>query len=172
MSFTKILEYILFIALILLTLFNFYILTVGRKKKQRGEADFRKILATLENKTFEEMKRNHLDFGEKHGYINDSGQGIFLAFDQKKKMLGITILEEFYLIPYDEVLSCEVKNDTLPKDKITNIRVELETKDSRISFAFGKKVWKEKSHLGTFLLSDAKEFCAFVTSHCIPGQKG
>ena len=172
MSFTKILEYILFIALILLTLFNFYSLTIGRKKKRKGEEDFHKILANLENKTFEEMKKNHLDFGEKHGYINDSGQGIFLAFDQKKRMLGITTLEEFYLISYGEILSCEVKNDSLPKNRITNIRVELETKDSQISFVFGKKIWKGKSHLGTFLLSDAKEFCTFVTSHCTPGQNG
>jgi hypothetical protein len=171
MAFSKIIQYILFVALILLTVFNFYALTTGRKKKIKGEQTFKQILIDLENKAFSEMKKNHVVFDEKHGYLNDANQGFFLTFDSKNRKMGITLKEEFYLIAYDEVISCEVKNDPLPKGLVTNVRVELETKDDLLVFVFGTKKWKTKSHWGAFLLADAQEFCKMVTSHCLQTDK-
>jgi hypothetical protein len=172
MSFSKILQYTLFAALILLTIFNFYSLTTGRKKKIKGQELFKQILRDLENKTFSEMKKNHLTFDEKHGYITDENKGFFLAFDAKNRKMGIASLDEFFLIPYGEVVSCQVKSDPLPKGLVTNVRVELETKDDLLVFVFGSKKWKLKSHWGTFLLSDTQEFCQHVVSHCLEENKG
>ena len=172
MTFPKIIQYILFAALILLTVFNFYALTTGRKKKLKGEETFKKILRDLENKTFVEMKKNHISFDEKHGYINDANQGFFLSFDSKKRKMGIATNDEFFLLDYDEVVSCEVKSDPLAKGLVTNVRIELETKDDQLVFVFGTKEWKPKSRWGAFLLSDAQEFCNFVQSHCLGGNIG
>ncbi|AEV29792.1 hypothetical protein SpiGrapes_2005 [Sphaerochaeta pleomorpha str. Grapes] len=165
MSFSKIIQYILFVALVLLTVFNFYALTTGRKKKLKGEETFKKILRDLENRVFSEMKKNHISFDEKHGYINDTNQGFFLAFDSKNRKMGIATNDEFFLLGYDEVVSCGVKSDPLQRGLVTNVRVELETKEDLLVFVFGTKKWKTKSHWGAFLLSDAQEFCDFVNSH-------
>lgn len=162
----NLLQYILLAFLVLLTLFNLYNLTIGRKKKKQAVADFKQTLALLENKTFKEMQKRQLDFTEKHGYINDLNEGILLTFDHGKKKVGITLKDAFYLIPFDHMLSCKAGYDTLDDGKWTNITVELETKDRVITLLFGSRSWKPKSTLGTFILSDAQEFCSLVTKYC------
>ncbi|MDY0290068.1 MAG: hypothetical protein RBR15_14680 [Sphaerochaeta sp.] len=162
----NLLQYVLLAFLVLLTLFNLYTLTIGRRKKKQAVASFKQTLAELENKTFKEMRKRQLNFSEKHGYINDLNEGILLTFDHGKKKVGITLKDAFYLIPFDSVLACKALYDTLDNGKWTNITVELETKDQVITLLFGSRSWKPKSTLGTFILADAQEFCSLVTKYC------
>lgn len=158
----NLLKYILLVFLVLLTLFNLYSLTIGRKKKKQAVAKFKQTLAELENKTFKEMKKRSLHFSEKHGYINDLNEGILLTFDYEKEKIGITLKDAFYLIPFDDLLSCKESHDTQESGKWTNIRVELETKEQIITLLFGSRSWKPSSSLAKFILSDAQEFCSLV----------
>ncbi len=158
------LKYVLFVFLILLTVFNIYTLTIGKKKKKLATAAFKQTLAYLENKTFNEMKKHKLHFSEKHGYINDLNEGILLTFDYEKKMMGITLKEAFYLIPFDDILSCRERHDTLENGKWTNISVELETKEQFLTLLFGSRSWKPSSTLAKFILADAQEFCTLVNN--------
>ncbi len=167
----NLLQYVLLTFLVLLTLFNLYALTIGRKKRKQAVAQFKQTLADLENKTFKEMKKRQLFFSEKHGYINDQNAGILLTFDHKKKKVGITLKDEFYLFDFDDVLSCTAGHDTLENGKWTNIAVELETKEQIITLLFGGQHWKPKSTLAKFILDDSEEFCSFVTKYCIEGQE-
>ena len=170
MTFSKVFEYILMFALILLTLFNLYALTAGKKKKKNSVALYKQTLTTLENKAFEEMKKNKISFDEKHGYINDLNEGILLTFDNAKRMMGITLKDAFYLIPFSEVLSCTSKHDTLENGKFTQFTVEVETQDSIITLLFGSRPWREKSTFAQFILADTQEFCSLVTGHCITSK--
>jgi hypothetical protein len=129
-------------------------------------AKFKQTLAELENKTFKEMKKRQLHFSEKHGYINDLNEGILLTFDHEKRKMGITLKDAFYLIPFDDVLSCTAKHDTLDDGKWTNITVELETKEQIITLLFGSRSWKPSSNLAKFILDDSKEFSSLVNKYC------
>jgi len=162
----NLLQYVLLAFLVLLTLFNFYALTIGRKKKKQAVATFKQTLAELENKTFKEMKKRQLHFSEKHGYINDLNEGILLTFDHDKRKMGITLKDAFHLIPYDDVLSCTAKHDTLDNGKWTNITVELETEEQVITLLFGSRSWKPSSTLAKFILDDSKEFSTLVNKYC------
>ncbi len=167
----NLLQYVLLAFLVLLTLFNLYSLTIGRKKKKQAVAAFKQTLAELEGKTFKEMKKRQLFFSEKHGYINDLNEGILLTFDHEKRKVGITLKDAFYLINFDEVISCTAKHDTLDTGKWTNITVDLETKDQVITLLFGSRFWKPNSTLAKFILNDAKEFASFVNKYCKEGQE-
>lgn len=169
--FMNLLQYILLTFLVLLTLFNLYSLTIGRKRKKRAVASFKQTLADLENKTFKEMKKRNLNFSEKHGYINDLNEGILLTFDHEKKKAGITLKDAFYLIPFDDILSCTAKHDTLDNGKWTNISVELETNEQVITLLFGSRSWKPNTTLAKFILDDSKEFCSLVNKYCIEKQE-
>jgi len=160
------LQYVLLAFLVLLTLFNLYALTIGRKKKKQAVANFKQTLAELENKTFKEMKKRQLHFSEKHGYINDLNEGILLTFDHDKRKVGITLKDAFYLIPFDDVLSCAAMHDTLDNGKWTNITVELETEEQVITLLFGSRSWKPTSSLAKFILDDSKEFSTLVNKYC------
>ncbi len=160
----NVLQYILFVLLVLMTVFNIYILTIGKKKRKQAAAAFKQTLAYLENKTFDEMKKRKLHFSEKHGYINDLNEGILLTFDHEKEMMGITLKEAFYLIPFDDILSCKERHDTLENGKWTNIGVELETKEQFLTLLFGSRKWKPTSTLAKFIISDAEEFCSLVNA--------
>ena len=162
----NLLQYVLLAFLVLLTLFNLYVLTIGRKKKKQAVAKFKQTLTELENKTFKEMKKRQLHFSEKHGYINDLNEGILLTFDHEKRKMGITLKDAFYLIPFDDVLSCTAKHDTLDDGKWTNITVELETKEQIITLLFGSRSWKPSSNLAKFILDDSKEFSSLVNKYC------
>jgi hypothetical protein len=164
-------QYVLLAFLVLLTLFNLYALTFGRKKKKQAVAKFKQTLAELENKTFKEMKKRQLFFSEKHGYINDLNEGILLTFDHEKKKMGITLKDAFYLFNFAEVLGCTAKHDTLSSGKWTNISVGLETKEQVITLLFGSRNWKPKSTLAKFILDDSKEFSNLVNKYCIEGQE-
>ncbi len=164
-------QYVLLAFLVLLTLFNLYALTIGRKKKKQAVANFKQTLAELENKTFKEMKKRQLHFSEKHGYINDLNEGILLTFDHEKKKMGITLKDAFYLINFDEVLNCTAKHDTLDSGKWTNITVELETTKQVITLLFGSRSWKPTSTLAKFILDDSKELSTLVNTYCIEGQE-
>lgn len=161
-AFMNLLKYILLTLLVLLTLFNLYSLTIGRKKKKQAVANFKQILADLENKTFKEMKKRQLNFSEKRGYINDFNEGILLTFDYENEKIGITLKDKFYLIPFADILSCTENHDTLENGKWTNIRVELETKEQFITLLFGSREWRPKSTLAKFILDDTKEFCSLI----------
>ena len=167
----NLLQYVLLVFLVLLTLFNLYYLIIGRRKKKQAVAAFKQTLAELENKTFKEMKNRQLHFSEKHGYINDQNAGILLTFDHEKRKMGITLKDEFYLIPFDKVLSCTNKHDTLDNGKWTNISVELETEDQIITLLFGSRSWKPNSTLAKFILEDSEEFCTLVNTFCKEGQE-
>ena len=167
----NLLQYVLLGFLVLLTLFNLYSLTIGRKKKKQAVAKFKQTLAELENKTFKEMKKRQLFFSEKHGYINDLNEGILLTFDHEKKKVGITLKDAFYPIPFGEIIRCTAKHDTLDSGKWTNIIVELETKDQVITLLFGSRMWKPNSTLAKFILNDAKEFASFVNKYCLEDQE-
>lgn len=170
-AFMTITQYILVTLLVLLTLFNLYNLTLGRKKKSKATKDFKQTLAELEHQTYKEMKKRSLLFTEKHGYINDTGAGILLTFDHKKEIMGITLKDEFYAIPYNQVLSCTPLYDTLENKKWTNIRVELETEDLILTLQFASKPWRANSSLARFIVGDSEELCSFVTRYCIEGER-
>lgn len=163
------LQYVLLTFLVLLTMFNLYSLTIGRKKKKKAVASFKQTLAELENKTFKEMKKRNLFFSEKHGYINDLNEGILLIFDHEKKKLGITLKDAFHLFDFDEVIGCTPNHDTLDTGKWTNITVEIETKEQVLTLLFGSRAWKPNSTLAKFILDDSKEFCSLVNRYCIGG---
>ena len=165
----KLLQYVFLALLVLLTLFNLYSLTFGRKKRKKAVSNFKQTLAELENKAYKEMKKRQLFFSEKHGYINDLNEGILLTFDHEKKKVGITLKEAFYLINFDDITSCVANYDTLPNGKWTNITVNLETKEQVITLLFGSREWKPNSHLAKFILDDAKEFCTLTNKYCIEG---
>ena len=160
---------ILMVFLVLLTIFNLYSLTIGRKKKKQAVTGFKQTLAELENITFKEMKKRQLHFSEKHGYINDLGAGILLTFDHEKKKMGITLKDQFYLINFDDVLTCTSKHDVLENGKLTNITVELETNEQIITLLFGSRSWKSTSTLAKFILKDCEEFCTLVNKYCKEG---
>lgn len=163
-------QYVLLAFLVLLTLFNLYALTIGRKKKKQAVAKFKQTLAELENKTFKEMKKRQLHFSEKHGYINDLNEGILLTFDHEKKKMGITLKDAFYLFNFADVFNCTAKHDTLDSGKWTNILVELETKEQVITLLFGSRSWKPNSSLAKFILDDSKEFSNLVNKYCREDQ--
>ena len=167
MSAAHIFQYFLLILLIGITALNFYALTVGRKKKKQAHANYQQTLRLLEQRAFEKMQEHKVHFDEKQGYINDLSEGCLLTFDTKKKMVGITLKDDFYLFSYDEFISCKQTYETLENNKLANISVEIETKDSFITLIFGSKAWKAKSYLGKFLLSDSKEFCSLLESRCL-----
>ena len=168
----NLMQYVLLGFLVLLTLFNLYALTIGRKKKKQAVANFKQTLAELENKTFKEMKKRQLNFSEKHGYINDLNEGILLTFDHEKRRMGITLKDAFYLIPFDEVISCTSKHDIMDNGKWTNITVELETKKQITTLLFGSRSWKPNSTLAKFILDDSKEFSSLVNKYCIEEKEG
>jgi len=165
----KLLQYVFLALLVLLTLFNLYSLTFGRKKRKKAVSNFKQTLAELENKAYKEMKKRQLFFSEKHGYINDLNEGILLTFDHEKKKVGITLKEAFYLINFDDVLTCTSKHDVLENGKLTNITVELETNEQIITLLFGSRSWKSTSTLAKFILKDCDEFCTLVNKYCKEG---
>lgn len=167
----NLLQSVILVALVLLTLFNLYALTIGRKKKKQAVALYQKTLADLEVKTFAEMKKRQLFFSEKHGYINDLNEGILLTFDHEKKKMGITLKDAFYLIPFSDVVSCTASHTTLDNGKWIDIIVQLETEKQVITLLFGAKSWKSNSTLANFILSDTKEFCTLVTKYCIEKEE-
>lgn len=172
MSFSSILQYLLMTVLVLATVFNLYYLLVGKRKQKQSVAQFKQTLGALENKAFEQMKRNKIRFNEKHGYINDLNEGILLTFDNEKRKIGITLKEDFYLLDFSDVLSCTQHFEHTEHGKIINITVEVETEDSIISLIFGSKPWKEKSYLAKFLLSDSQEFCTIMNQHLKAEEAG
>lgn len=166
MNVTSIFQYLLLVLLAAVTVLNIYALTVGKKKKQQASVNYQQTLRNLEQRAFELMKEHKLSFDEKHGYINDIGAGILLAFDNEKKMVGITLAEDFYLFGFSDYISCKQKYETLENKKLSNISVEIDTQDSIITLVFGSKAWKPTSYLGKFLLSDTQEFCTILENHC------
>ncbi|MEA4865718.1 MAG: hypothetical protein VB088_10020 [Sphaerochaeta sp.] len=167
MTYTPILQYLLLALLAVVTIFNFYALTIGKKKRNRAKANYQQTLRSLEQKAFELMQQHKLKFDIKQGYINDLNDGILLTFDTKKRMVAVVLKDAEYLFGYDEFISCSQHYETLENNKISNITVEIETKDSIISLLFGSKAWKPKSYLGKFLLSDSKEFCTLLERYCL-----
>jgi hypothetical protein len=166
MNVSSIIQYVLLVLLVAITLLNIYALTVGKKKKQQATANYKQTLRDLELKAYDLMKEHKLSFDEKHGYINDSGSGILLTFDNEKQMAGITLSDEFYLFPFSDFVDCKQTYETLQNKKLSNISVEIETKDSIITLLFGLKAWRPNSYLGKFLLSDTQEFCTILKRQC------
>ena len=167
MTAAQLFQYLLLFLLIGFTALNFYALTVGRKKKKQAHANYKQTLRLLEQRAYEKMQEHNVHFDEKQGYMNDLSEGILLTFDTKKKMVGITLKDAFYLFAYADFVSCKQTYETVDKNKLANISVEIETKDSIITLVFGSKSWKATSYLGKFLLSDTKEFCSLLESHCL-----
>ena len=170
MTFTTILQYLLLALLAVVTLFNFYSLTVGKKKRNQAKINYQQTLSALERKAFELMKQKNLKFDVKQGYINDLNDGILLTFDTTHKTVAVVLKDAEYLFGYDEFISSTQHYETLENNRITNITVEIETKDSIISLLFGSKAWKPNSYLGKFLISDSREFCTLLERYCL--EKG
>ncbi|HCU30050.1 MAG TPA: hypothetical protein DIC57_05310 [Sphaerochaeta sp.] len=170
MTFTTILQYLLLALLAVVTLFNFYSLTVGKKKRNQAKINYQQTLSALERKAFELMKQKNLKFDVKQGYINDLNDGILLTFDTTHKTVAVVLKDAEYLFGYDEFISCTQHYETLENNKISTITVEIETKDSIISLLFGSKAWKPNSYLGKFLISDSREFCTLLERYCL--EKG
>lgn len=166
MTFTTILQYLLLALLALLTIFNLYSMTTGRKKRKLAAANYQQTLRSLEQKAYELMQQKKLKFDVKQGYLNDLNEGILLTFDTKHKIAAVVLKDAEYVFAYDEFISCTQHYETLENKKISNITVEIETKDSIISLLFGSKPWKPNSYLGKFLLSDSKEFCTLLERYC------
>lgn len=160
----NLLQSILLGVLVLLTVFNIYNLTIGRKKRKQAKEAYQRTLAELENKTYKEMKKRQLNFSEKHGYINDLSDGILLTFDYENEKMGLTLKDAFYLIPFSEITGCIEKHEVLEDGKWTNIRVELTTEKQVITLPFGSQAWKPTSTLASFILSDTEEFCSLVNN--------
>ncbi|ADY14789.1 hypothetical protein [Sphaerochaeta globosa] len=167
MTFTTTIQYLLLALLALFTLFNIYSLTTGKKKRKLAAANYQQTLRSLEQKAYELMQQKKLKFDVKQGYINDLNEGILLTFDTKHRMVGIVLKDAEYLFSYEEFVSCKQTYETLENKKISNISVEIETKDSIISLLFGSKAWKPNSYLGKFLLSDSKELCTLLEKYCL-----
>ncbi|MGE4583921.1 MAG: hypothetical protein AB7C91_04675 [Sphaerochaeta sp.] len=166
MSATTIFQYILLIALILFTAFNFYAFTVGKKKKQQATNNYQQTLKALEQQAYEAMQERKIHFDQKQGYINDLNEGILITFDHANHLVGITLKDAFYLFGFSDFLGVKQTYDTLENGKLTNIAVEIETKDSVITLLFGTKEWKRNSYLGKFLLSDSQELCTLLEREC------
>jgi hypothetical protein len=157
MTFTTILQYLLLALLAVVTLFNFYSLTVGKKKRNQAKINYQQTLSALERKAFELMKQKNLKFDVKQGYINDLNDGILLTFDTTHKTVAVVLKDAEYLFGYDEFISCTQHYETLENNKI-------------ISLLFGSKAWKPNSYLGKFLISDSREFCTLLERYCL--EKG
>lgn len=167
MTFSTIIQYLLLALLALLTVFNIYSLTTGKKKRKLAAANYQLTLRALEQKAYELMKQKNLKFEAKQGYINDLNDGILLTFDTKNKVAAVVLKDAEYVFNFDEFVSCSQHYETLENKKISNITVEIETKDSIISLLFGSKQWKPNSYLGKFLISDSKEFCTLLERYCL-----
>lgn len=162
----NILQYLLLALLVIVTAANLYALTIGKKKnRNRAATNYRLTLQKLGVRTNELMKEHGYNFDDRHGYINDIGDGILLCFDTKKQVVGITLAEEFYHFPYADFVSCKQDYEML-ENKLSNISVVIETNDAIITLVFGSKAWRRKSYLGKFLLQDSKEFCIILENTC------
>lgn len=159
-------QYVLLALMALLTIFNFYVFVLGREKRERAKAGFQQTLAALDKEATAFMKQRSLNFDVKQGYINDLGEGVLLTFDTERKQVAIFLKDARYTFGFDEFVSCSLRYDTHSNNKISNITVEIETKDSVIALLFGSKQRKPNSYLGNFILSDSKEFCTLLEQHC------
>ncbi|MGE4452944.1 MAG: hypothetical protein AB7D92_00290 [Sphaerochaeta sp.] len=162
----NILQYLLLVLLVIITAVNLYALTIGKKNRTRAAANYRLTLQKLGARTNDLMKEHGYDFDDRHGYINDLGDGILLCFDTKKQVVGITLAEEFYHFPCNAFVSCKQTYEMPEKHKLSGISVVIETHDTIITLVFGSKAWRKNSYLGKFLLQDSKEFCTILESHC------
>ena len=167
MTFTTTIQYLLLALLVLFTLFNIYSLTTGKKKRKLAAANYQQTLRSLEQKAYELMQQKKLKFDVKQGYINDLNEGILLTFDTTHNVAAVVLKDAEYVFTYDEFITCTQHYETLENKKISNITVEIETKDSIISLLFGSKPWKPNSYLGKFLLSDSREFCTLLERYCL-----
>jgi hypothetical protein len=157
-------EIILLIALIPITAFNVYYLTIGKKKKQAASQHIRQTFSELESKTIAEAEKSNIKFNDKQNFLNDALQGVLLSFSTKSRQMAITLKDAFHLIPFGDVRACSVQHDE-SNGMYSNIRVEIKTTDKVITIVFGTRAWKPKSLMENKIMEEATEFCNLVNTH-------
>jgi len=160
----SIISSIILFLLIIITLFNLYAQTIGKKRKDEGMKQYKKEAADLESLAWKEMQERNLKFDEKHLYLNDKGQGILLVFDNTQKKLALFMRDACTIFPFSDLETCEVKKNA-DKGKIWNIRVDITTADTIYTYMFGETKRSSKSYFSRFIQKDATEFRDVIKQH-------
>ncbi len=150
-------NYVVYMLLLAILLFNLYAMFTSQRRKKKASADMRRQQSELATKAVELGKKEHLKFDASETYMNDKGRVIFATIDKKKRVLGIFYDEDSHLIPYDDMKSIEVVSETDDK-YVYSISVEITCPERILSYPFATEKRRKKSWISNFITKDAQEF--------------
>ncbi len=150
-------NYVVYMLLLAILLFNLYAMFTSQKRKKKASADMRRQQGELAAKAVELGKKKHLNFDASETYMNDKGRVIFATIDKKKRVLGIFYDEEAHIIPYDDMLSIEVVSEADDK-YVYSISVEITCPERILSYPFATEKRRKKAWISNFITKDANEF--------------
>jgi hypothetical protein len=161
---------ILLMVLVAITLFNIYAFVAGKRKKAASAVEVNRQQKELGEHALVLAKKERLDFNLHTMYMNDQGQGIFLAFDEKRKKLGIFMADDDRLFSYDDIVSVN-REEKRDGGYVQDICLVLTTEEEKISYSFGKERRKASSMLGKFILNDAEECVTVIRNRLAEPEK-
>ncbi len=150
-------NYVVYMLLLAVLLFNLYALFTSQKRKKRSMEDFKRQQGELARIALDVGKKNGLKFDLSETYMNDKGRAIFATIDKRKRVLGMFYGDDVQLIPYDDIQSIEVVEDG-DENYVNSISIDIELKDKTLSYPFATERRKRKAWVTKFILKDTAEF--------------
>ena len=155
-------DYIIYMILLAVLLFNLYVMLVGQRRKKMSAADVKRQESELAKIAIAEQKKHGIKFTAHSTYMNDKGKVILAAIDPKKRFLGIFFGDNSQIIAYDDIESVDqiIESD----DKYVNsIHVEISLKSGRtLSYPFATEKRRKKGWISQFITKDSGDFALAI----------
>lgn len=156
MAASDIFMYIIALLLIGITGVNLYATMTSKKRKDKSNQSFQKIIWPIEERLLSEMKGRGLEYTVVRRLLNDQDQGIIFCSDPKNRKAVIAMADSSVHFSFDELKDSKVIYETQGK-KVLRADVHVIINDTVYTYEIASKEFNPRSLMGKVLYETAEE---------------
>ena len=157
----SILMYVLALLLIGITGVNLYATMTSKKRKEKSNQSFQKIIWPIEERLLSEMKARKLNYNKVRRMLNDQDQGIIFCADEEKRKAVIAMADSSVHFDYEDLKDSKVLYSVKGK-KVEKAEVQATIKDTIYVYEIASREFNPRSLLGKVLHETAEDFAKLL----------